>query len=170
MPFPHRTTHSFGDPKFSIRSFWILKTDYSLSVNTNVTDAGKSFETIKDVPFRVKCMRKPKLYPLVEVYYPSNAVFSMYDVIIAIYVKVGQRDIYGYQFKEGIKIPTKKDPLIIPFEQSVRPTRRDIKQLFGFGPCLMTSRKDPSMASREGTGLLPHGGSCWRRGKETLHQ
>jgi hypothetical protein len=80
---------------------------YSISLNTNITHAGKPYGKIDDVYFQVKCMETPKQFPHVSVYYPNNAGFNMYDVVLAVYHSKDDRDLYGYQLKEGKKIPKK---------------------------------------------------------------
>lgn len=105
--------------------------DYSLSFNTNLTAAGIPFEKVKDVPTLLKCMRTPHRYPHVAVYYPRSAVFKEYDVVIAVYERLGHRDLYGYSLKEGKTIP-KKQSLNDHFTLSVlvrgRPAKRDSKK------------------------------------------
>jgi hypothetical protein len=46
-----------------------------------------------------------KLLPAISVYYPGHAKFEMYDVIVAAWDFTGQRQLYGYQCKEGSSIP-----------------------------------------------------------------
>eukprot|EP00978_Attheya_sp_CCMP212_P016354 scaffold42769_cov63-Attheya_sp.AAC.1 len=45
--------------------------------------------------------------PAVSVYYPGNSNFETYDVIVATWDSVGNRQLYGYQCKEGSNIPEK---------------------------------------------------------------
>jgi hypothetical protein len=48
-------------------------------------------------------------YPHIAVYYPSNACFAHYDIILAVYSdasKLTSRVLFGYQFKERKIIPT----------------------------------------------------------------
>jgi hypothetical protein len=43
--------------------------------------------------------------PAISVYYPGHAKFEVYDVIVAAWDSRGQRQLYGYQCKEGSSIP-----------------------------------------------------------------
>jgi hypothetical protein len=88
----------------------LKKLNYSISFN-NLMNDGMPFENIEDLSFLVQCMKEPQRYPHVAVYYPRNARFVKFDIIVAVYERLGHRDLYAYQVKEGKVIPMGKDPL-----------------------------------------------------------
>jgi hypothetical protein len=49
----------------------------------------------------------PGTYPHISVYYPDHAQFEVYDVIVVYFRDAGDKKIYGYQLREGVKLSVK---------------------------------------------------------------
>jgi hypothetical protein len=59
------------------------------------------FYKVKNIDQMIRGMQKPGKYPHIAVYYPSNAQFPLYDVLVAEYDFAGNRSLHGFQLKEG---------------------------------------------------------------------
>merc|ERR1711991_1268220 len=62
-------------------------------------------EDISKVKDLVTRMELPDKVPCIVVYYPSHNSFEMYDAIVASYDTKKNRNLWGYQLKEGKEIP-----------------------------------------------------------------
>ena len=70
-----------------------------------------SFEDIKSPQILFGSLSGPKKGPHIAVFYPSHARFVDVDVIVVFYGEDKKiKRSYGYQLKEGKKMPTKKKP------------------------------------------------------------
>ena len=61
---------------------------------------GKQFDTTSVNSF-VKGIGEPDTYPHLAIYYPNNAYFKLYDVVVAYFECAKNRELYGYQLKIG---------------------------------------------------------------------
>jgi hypothetical protein len=80
------------------------RTSTSTSYNSLWLPSGKDklpFYKVKNVDQMIRGMQKPGKYPHIAVYYPSNAQFQLYDVLVAEYDEGGNRSLHGFQLKEG---------------------------------------------------------------------
>eukprot|EP00522_Entomoneis_paludosa_P011916 CAMPEP_0172440764 /NCGR_PEP_ID=MMETSP1065-20121228/1375_1 /TAXON_ID=265537 /ORGANISM="Amphiprora paludosa, Strain CCMP125" /LENGTH=660 /DNA_ID=CAMNT_0013189773 /DNA_START=135 /DNA_END=2120 /DNA_ORIENTATION=- len=90
-------------------------------------DSGANFgcETVNDFVSGIPLRNSANS---ISIYYPSHAKFEVYDVILACWDLNMQRQLFGYQLKEGNKVP-KASPMGNLFKQSFlirgQPTNKD---------------------------------------------
>ena len=68
---------------------------------------GRSLPHITTIEQLIEGLVVPRSYPHVAVFYPPHASFNTYDIIVVAYCQVNDRQIFGYQMKEGSALPTK---------------------------------------------------------------
>jgi len=79
--------------------------DYSISFNEFYRYDKEPMVRIIKVDKFVKGFTEPDRYPHVAIKKSTNALFPVFDLIIAVYDKASSRKIYAYQLKEGREIP-----------------------------------------------------------------
>jgi hypothetical protein len=75
-----------------------------LNVNVSYNNPFKgevTFGEIKKVDDFIKSLSEPERFPHIAIYWPTHAQFEHYDVIVAVYTGNSNRQLYGYQLKEG---------------------------------------------------------------------
>jgi hypothetical protein len=78
--------------------------------STSATVDNVSYETLgcsecSNVTDLISMIKTPDSYPHITIYYPQIAEFQKYDVIVVIFNSPQDRKIFGYQLKEGKRIP-----------------------------------------------------------------
>ena len=68
---------------------------------------GKALPDITTLSELLAGLVEPFAYPHIAVFYPDHASFRAYDVIVVVFLRAGERLVYGYQLKEGAEIPDK---------------------------------------------------------------
>jgi hypothetical protein len=66
---------------------------------------GKPLEEVHNLEEYISCFKIPDNVPHIAVYYPQHSNFDTYDVTVAAYDEYRNRVLYGYQLKEGAKLP-----------------------------------------------------------------
>jgi hypothetical protein len=106
--------------------------------------------TVIDVDEFLEQICFPTTYPHISIYYPLNALFQVYDAIVVAHKTNDNRDIFGFQLKEGKALPESEPAKAFgksyvirgkaharnskpsaSFSQWIIPTEPEIKQFYG---------------------------------------
>jgi hypothetical protein len=69
------------------------------------TEENLDFPSIRTLEQLMKGLTEPASYPHVAVFYPPHSQFEVYDLVIVAHEAVDVKHVYGYQLREGRKIP-----------------------------------------------------------------
>ena len=89
-------TGSFESNVFNLNMMQICPVTFNQPIDRKV-----DFGSIKTVDKLVEVLTEPDTYPHLAVYFPSNAKFEMYDVIVIVFFSKEDKLKYGYQLRSG---------------------------------------------------------------------
>ena len=74
---------------------------------------GRVFESYCVVDEFFASIITPAHFPHIAVYFPTHASFEEVDVIVAVWLNASRKELYGYQLKEGKRLPKKEAHVVI---------------------------------------------------------